>query len=134
MRLLIQRVKEASVTVDGQRVSAIGAGLLVFIGVFKNDGREQAAALAKKTAALRIFEDEAGKMNLSVKDTGGSDTSRGNRPGFDNAARPETAKPLYEYFSECLRAEGIEVQNGIFQADMAVGLINDGPVTFVLEK
>ena len=137
MRLLIQRVKEASVTVDGQRVSAIGAGLLVFIGVFKNDGREQAAALAKKTAALRIFEDEAGKMNLSVKDTGGSalvvsqftlagDTSRGNRP--------ETAKPLYEYFSECLRAEGIEVQNGIFQADMAVGLINDGPVTFVLEK
>ena len=145
MRLLIQRVKEASVTVDGQRVSAIGAGLIVFIGVFKNDGREQAAALAKKTAALRIFEDEAGKMNLSVKDTGGSalvvsqftlagDTSRGNRPGFDNAARPETAKPLYEYFSECLRAEGIEVQNGIFQADMAVGLINDGPVTFVLEK
>ena len=141
MRLLIQRVKEASVTVDGQRVSAIGAGLLVFIGVFKNDGREQAAALAKKTAALRIFEDEAGKMNLSVKDTGGSalvvsqfTLARGSRPGFDNAARPETAKPLYEYFSECLRAEGIEVQNGIFQADMAVGLINDGPVTFVLEK
>ena len=131
MRLLIQRVKEASVTVDGQRVSAIGAGLLIFIGVFKNDGREQAAALAKKTAALRIFEDKAGKMNLSVKDTGGSALVVSQ---FDNAARPETAKPLYEYFSECLRAEGIEVQNGIFQADMAVGLINDGPVTFVLEK
>lgn len=145
MRLLIQRVKKASVTVDGQQVSAINSGLLIFIGVFKNDSREQAAALAKKAAALRIFEDEAGKMNLSVKDIGGSalvvsqftlagDTSRGNRPGFDNAARPEIAKPLYEYFSECLQTEGIEVQNGIFQAEMAVELINDGPVTFMLEK
>ncbi len=145
MKLLIQRVKKASVSVGGNKVSEINAGLLIFIGIFKNDTPAQAAALARKAAALRIFEDEAGKMNLSVKDTGGSalvvsqftlagDTSRGNRPGFDNAARPETAKPLYEYFSECLRTEGLEVQNGIFQADMAVELINDGPVTFILEK
>ncbi len=145
MKLLIQRVKRASVSVNDRSVSAIGVGLLIFIGVFKNDGKEQAAALAKKTAALRIFEDGNGKMNLSLKDVGGSalvvsqftlagDTSRGNRPGFDHAAGPETAKPLYEYFSECLQAEGLNVENGIFQADMAVELINDGPVTFVLEK
>ncbi len=145
MRLLIQRVKKASVPVDNRRVAEIGNGLLIFIGVFKNDGREQAEYLARKAAALRIFEDNAGKMNLSVKETGGStlvvsqftlagDTARGNRPGFDNAARPEIAKPLYEYFSDCLRNQGIEVQNGIFQADMAVELLNDGPVTFLLEK
>ncbi len=145
MKLLIQKVKKASVSVSGNKISEINAGLLIFIGIFKNDTPAQAVALAKKAAALRIFEDKAGKMNLSVKDTGGSalvvsqftlagDTSRGNRPGFDGAARPETAKPLYEYFSECLRAEGLEVQNGIFQANMAVELINDGPVTFILEK
>ncbi len=145
MRLLIQRVTKASVTVDNCRVAEIGNGLLIFIGVFKNDGREQAEYLARKAAALRIFEDDAGKMNLSVKDVGGSalvvsqftlagNTARGNRPGFDNAAGPEAARPLYEYFSDCLRSQGIEVQIGIFQADMAVELLNDGPVTFLLEK
>lgn len=145
MRLLIQRVKKASVTVNNHQVSQIGTGLLIFIGIFKDDEKTQADYLARKTAALRIFEDQAGKMNLSLKDIGGNalvvsqftlagDTSRGNRPGFDNAAHPETAKPLYEYFSDRLRAEGIEVQNGIFQADMAVELLNDGPVTFILEK
>lgn len=145
MRLLIQRVKHASVTVDGNLVSAINQGILIFIGVFKTDSQTQADWLAKKAANLRIFEDEAGKMNLSLKDIGGSalvvsqftlagDTSRGNRPGFDNAARPELAKPLYEYFSERLRNEGVEVQNGIFQADMKIELLNDGPVTFILDK
>lgn len=145
MRLLIQRVKHASVTVDGNLVSAINQGILIFIGVFKTDSQAQADWLAKKAANLRIFEDDAGKMNLSLKDIGGSalvvsqftlagDTSRGNRPGFDYAARPEQAKPLYEYFSERLRNEGIEVQNGIFQADMKIELLNDGPVTFVLDK
>ncbi len=145
MRLLIQRVKHASVTVDGNLVSAIKQGILIFIGIFKTDSQTQADWLAKKAANLRIFEDEAGKMNLSLKDIGGSalvvsqftlasDTSRGNRPGFDYAARPEQAKPLYEYFSERLRNEGIEVQNGIFQADMKIELLNDGPVTFVLDK
>ena len=145
MRLLIQRVKHASVTVDGNLVSAINQGILIFIGVFKTDSQTQADWLAKKAANLRIFEDEAGKMNLSLKDVGGSalvvsqftlagDTSRGNRPGFDNAARPELAKPLYEYFSERLRNEGIEVQNGIFHADMKIELLNDGPVTFILDK
>lgn len=145
MRLLIQRVQKASVTVNHQLISEIGTGLLVFIGIYKNDNREHAAYLARKTAALRIFEDENGKMNLSVKDIGGSvlvvsqftlagDTSRGNRPGFDNAARPEAAQPLYEYFSDCLRAENLMVANGIFQADMKVELLNDGPATFIIDK
>ena len=145
MRLLIQRVKRASVTVEQKLVSEIGQGLLIFVGVFKEDSERQADYLARKVANLRIFEDEKGKMNLSLKDIGGKalvvsqftlagDTSRGNRPGFDGAARPESAKPLYEYFSSQLQAEGVEVCNGIFQADMAVELINDGPVTFVLDK
>ena len=126
MKVLVQRVKRAGVEVEGKMVAAIAAGLLVF-------------------ANLRIFEDENQKMNLSALDVGGEiivvsqftlagDCTRGNRPGFDNAARPEDAKPLYEYFSDCLRAKGLHVENGIFQADMQVSLINDGPVTFVLEK
>ncbi len=145
MKVLVQRVKRAGVEVEGKMVAAIAAGLLVFVGVEKGDARPQAEYLAAKVANLRIFEDENQKMNLSALDIGGEiivvsqftlagDCTRGNRPGFDNAARPEDAKPLYEYFSDCLRAKGLHVENGIFQADMQVSLINDGPVTFVLEK
>lgn len=145
MKVLVQRVKRAGVEVEGKMVAAITAGLLVFVGVEKGDARPQAEYLAAKVANLRIFEDENQKMNLSALDVGGEiivvsqftlagDCTRGNRPGFDNAARPEDAKPLYEYFSDCLRAKGLHVENGIFQADMQVSLINDGPVTFVLEK
>ena len=137
--------KGTVVEVGGEKVAAIAAGLLVFVGVEKGDARPQAEYLAAKVANLRIFEDENQKMNLSALDIGGEiivvsqftlagDCTRGNRPGFDNAARPEDAKPLYEYFSDCLRAKGLHVENGIFQADMQVSLINDGPVTFVLEK
>ena len=145
MKALLQRVKQAGVTVNNQKVAQIEHGLLIFLGVEKNDTQQQADYLAKKSAHLRIFEDENQKMNLSVLDvkvkiivvsqfTLAGDTSRGNRPGFENAAAPDIAKDLYLYFSEQLKSYGIEVQNGIFQADMKVDLINDGPVTFMLEK
>ncbi len=145
MKALLQRVKQAGVTVNNQKVAQIEHGLLIFLGVEKNDTQQQADYLAKKSAHLRIFEDENQKMNLSVLDVKGKiivvsqftlagDTSRGNRPGFENAAAPDIAKDLYLYFSEQLKSYGIEVQNGIFQADMKVDLINDGPVTFMLEK
>lgn len=145
MKALLQRVKKASVSVDNKIVSSISQGLLIFLGVEKADTEQNAIMLAKKSANLRIFEDENQKMNLSVQDIKGQilvvsqftlagDTSRGNRPGFDTAAHPEIANKLYEFFSEQLRTYGIEVQNGVFQADMQVELINDGPVTFMLEK
>ncbi len=145
MRALLQRVKNASVSVNGQLVSSIDAGLLVLLGVQKGDTQQEAEYLARKTADLRIFEDNAGKMNLSVKDIGGQalvvsqftlagDTSRGNRPGFETAARPEDANPLYQYYCRCLQEQGLPVATGIFQADMQVALVNDGPVTFMLEK
>lgn len=145
MKALLQRVSEASVTVGGQQVSAIGAGLLILLGVEKSDTEQEAEYLARKAADLRIFEDQNGKMNLSVRDIKGEvlvvsqftlagDTGRGNRPGFETAARPEQANPLYRHFCESLQGHGLPVQTGIFQADMQVALVNDGPVTFMLEK
>ncbi len=145
MKILVQKVLNASVTVNGQKVSKIKNGLLLFVGVEKGDSAPQADYLAKKTANLRIFEDENNKMNLSIMDVKGeilavsqftlaADLSRGNRPGFDGAARPEDAKPLYEYFVKQLENYGISVQTGIFQADMKVELLNDGPCTFILQK
>ena len=145
MKALIQRVSRASVKVDGQIVGQIGHGLLVFLGVEKGDSTSEADFLAQKTVHLRIFEDENAKMNRSVLDVEGQilvvsqftlcgDTSRGHRPGFDKAAEPKTAKELYLYFSDKVRAFGIKVENGVFGADMKVELLNDGPVTFMLEK
>ena len=145
MKVLLQRVSQASVQVGGSEVSSISKGFLLLIGIEKNDTEETADYLAKKVSHLRIFEDDNGKMNLSILDVGGQilavsqftlagDTSRGNRPGFETAAKPQEAKPLYEYFVQALKIYNIDVQCGIFQADMQVSLINDGPVTFMLER
>lgn len=145
MKILVQKVLNASVTVNKQLVSQINQGFLLFIGLEKGDTQTQADFLAKKIANLRIFEDENNKMNLSIQDVKGeilavsqftlaADLSRGNRPGFDSAARPEEAKLLYEYFVAQLQTYNLPVQTGIFQADMKVALTNDGPCTFILEK
>jgi D-tyrosyl-tRNA(Tyr) deacylase len=142
---LLQRVRHAAVGIAGERVSEIGPGLLVLLGVGHDDNQSRAAALAKKTAALRIFSDEAGKMNLSVADTKGevlvvsqftlmADTQKGNRPSFVGAAKPDLAIPLYEYFvAELGKLLGKEIKTGRFAADMQVSLVNDGPVTIWLE-
>ena len=145
MKILVQKVLNASVTVNKQLVSQINQGFLLFIGVEKGDTQTQADFLAKKIAKLRIIEEENNKMNLSIQDVKGeilavsqftlaADLSRGNRPGFDSAARPEEAKLLYEYFVAQLQTYNLPVQTGIFQADMKVALTNDGPCTFILEK
>lgn len=145
MKALVQRVSKAEVVVDGKTVSNIDKGMLILLGVIKGDCVSQASDLAEKLSKLRIFEDEQGKMNLSVKDIKGeclvvsqftlaADTSRGNRPGFDAAALPLEANKLYEIFCEKLQSCGICVKKGIFGADMKVSLTNDGPVTLMLEK
>jgi D-aminoacyl-tRNA deacylase len=145
MRLLIQRVSQASVTVNNQTISKIGKGLLILVGVGHNDGEAEATFLAEKAANLRIFEDEAGKTNLSVLDVKGevivvsqftlyANTSKGRRPSFIEAALPETAEPLVNRFAELLRAHGVPTQTGKFGANMLVEIHNDGPVTIWLEK
>lgn len=145
MKLVIQRVKNAKVDVDGKTVGSIEKGFLVLLGVTHTDTKETADYLVKKLCKLRVFEDENGKMNLSIKDVRGqllivsqftlyADCSGGNRPSFVNAAKPDLANELYEYFCEKCKEEPIEVQKGIFGADMKVSLLNDGPVTIILEK
>jgi D-tyrosyl-tRNA(Tyr) deacylase len=145
MRLLIQRVTKASVTVDQQTISKIGKGLLILLGVGHGDGEEQAAFLAEKTANLRIFEDEQGKTNLSLLDVKGeaivvsqftlyADARKGRRPSFTDAALPEVAAPLVERFIELLRNQGVPTQTGQFGEHMEVEIHNDGPVTIWLEK
>jgi D-tyrosyl-tRNA(Tyr) deacylase len=144
MRALIQRVREARVEVDGQTVGAIGQGMLVFLGITHGDGDEQAELLARKVVQLRIFPDDAGKMNRSLLDVSGKlliisqfslygDTRKGNRPSYSGAARPEAAKPLYERFVELCRQKGVAVETGIFQAHMDVYLVNDGPITLLCD-
>jgi D-tyrosyl-tRNA(Tyr) deacylase len=145
MRAVVQRVLEASVTVHGERVSAIGPGLLVLLGVGKADTEADVAWMAEKLATLRIFEDAAGKMNLSLEDTTRQlivvsqftlygDARKGRRPSFIEAMEPVGAKALYERVCELLRARGLTVGTGIFAADMKVALVNDGPVTLLLES
>ena len=145
MRACVQRVSEAHVTVDGEAIGRIGRGLVVLLGVAQDDTEEDAAALADKIAALRIFDDAAGKMNLALADVAGgmlvvsqftllADTSRGRRPSFITAAPPELAEKLYEQFAAKVRARGIEVATGRFRAHMHVALVNDGPVTLVLDS
>ena len=145
MRAVVQRVTRASVAVDGRVAGEIGAGLLVFLGVNRTDNPESAEYLAEKIANLRIFSDEAGKMNLSLLDISGSalvvsqftlygDTRGGRRPSFIQAAPPEEASRLYDEFVQSMRALGVAVETGVFQAHMQVELVNDGPVTILLDS
>ncbi|MBI5657024.1 MAG: D-tyrosyl-tRNA(Tyr) deacylase [Geobacter sp.] len=145
MKAVVQRVSEARVEVDGAVVGAVGRGMLVLLGVAQGDTERDAAWLARKIVELRIFEDDAGKMNLALADVGGSllavsqftllgECSKGRRPSFTGAAAPDEGKRLYEYFVEQVRQTGTPVATGIYQADMQVHLVNDGPVTFILES
>ncbi len=145
MKALIQRVKKASVTIDGELYSKIDKGLLILLGVEKDDEIENSQKLVQKVSTLRIFEDENDKMNFSVKDVGGEilvvsqftlcgDCKKGTRPSFDKAASPEKANMLYEDFVSRLKSEGFRVETGKFRAMMDVSLINEGPVTFMVEK
>ena len=144
MEFVAQRVSEASLTVDNEPVSAIGRGLVVYFGVRRGDGEAQAAKCAEKIAKLRVFEDGAGKMNLSVRDVGGEvlfvsqftlcgDAVKGNRPSFTEAEEPARAKALYLFAADCLRAQGVPVRMGVFGAQMEILQRNEGPVTILYE-
>lgn len=145
MRAVIQRVSRARLSVDGAVISEIGAGLVVYLGVLAGDGEDEADYIVKKVSAMRIFKDEAGKMNLSVSDVAGeillvsqftllADCSHGNRPSFSLAERPDAADALYEYAARRLSEAGIAVKTGVFGADMKIEQFNDGPVTIVLDS
>jgi len=147
MRVVIQRVKEAGVTIEGKEHSRIGIGYLILLGIRQGDKEEDARFLADKCTGLRVFEDSQGKMNLGLQDVNGNalvvsqftlyaDAQKGNRPGFSLAARPEEAEPLYEYFVRRMRAAlgDARVQTGVFGAMMQVHLVNDGPVTVIIES
>ena len=145
MRVVLQRVTRASVTVDGTVIGAIGPGLALLVGFTSDDGTEQVEWMADKIAGLRIFGDAQGKLNRDVRDMGGAvlvvsqftlygDTRKGRRPSFVTAAPPERAEPLYRAFAEAFRARGLPVETGVFGAVMEVAIANDGPVTLVLER
>lgn len=145
MRAVVQRVSRAQVTVADELIGAVNKGLLVLVGVTEGDTEKDAQYLADKVTGLRIFEDENGKMNLSVKDVGGEilsvsqftlygDCRKGKRPSFDKAARPEAANLLYEKFNELCRQQGVQVETGVFRSHMQVELVNDGPVTILLDS
>ena len=145
MRVVVQRCSRAEVRIDGNSVGKIGQGFMLLVGITETDTTAEANLLTKKIAQLRVFEDEAGKMNLAIRDVGGAilsisqftlyaDCRKGNRPSFIRAARPEQASPLYDYFNETLRTTyGLTVETGRFGADMKVDFINDGPVTILLD-
>ena len=144
MKAVVQRVKQTTLSVDGELISKIPFGLTVFLGIKTGDTEKEGAYIAKKIAGLRIFEDENGKMNLSVKDVGGEvllisqftlygDASHGNRPSFTLAERPERAEPLYELVADMLASQGVTVKKGVFGADMKIEQYNDGPVTILLD-
>lgn len=145
MKIVVQRVSQASVKVSGEIVGEISQGLLLLIGIEENDEKEDAEWFAKKVLELRIFSDEEGKMNRSVKDIYGeilcvsqftliADYKKGNRPSFIKAAKPEKAVPLFEYFKGLIKSSGLKTESGIFGADMKVSLLNDGPVTIVMDS
>ena len=145
MRVVIQRVRSARVTVDGRVMGEIAAGVVVLLGVGKEDASADAVYLGEKTAELRIFNDPEGKMNLSLLDTRGAalvvsqftlygDVRRGRRPGFDRAAPADQSRRLYDEYLHCLRGLGVRVETGVFQAHMEVALVNDGPVTIIMDS
>jgi len=145
MRAVLQRVTQARVAVEGETVGAIGKGLLILLGVTHTDTRADAEYLADRILLLRIFPDDSGRMNRSIQDAGGAllvvsqftlygNCKKGRRPSFDDAAPAEQARELYEYFVECLRKSNSKVETGVFQAEMKVQLVNDGPVTFILDS